>query len=529
MKDALEAFRQVVPERRRQQPRMLQIPKSGDEAFTGPAGRPLERVLDRRMLLSVIAAVVLLVGIVGASVWQSEHNAGALAAARATRVRRDASTGLLLAAQDAETSQRGYLLTGNPANLEPFEQAEQLLPGLFLRVEAGAAQDPRLVTLRQVLDAKIAELRQTINLAKAGDLPDALAIVRTNAGSVNMSWIRTIIASLEREQDGQLLQQVAAVTEGSRLLVGIDVAGLIMVLALSGLIALGLRDYLATLRQAQARTEEAYATLERNNSRLDEAVRHRTAALTAANEEIQRFAYIVSHDLRAPLVNIMGFTSELEQATAILSRHALTEDAAAELREAAQDDIPEALRFIKSSTEKMDRLISAILRLSREGRRVLAPERLDMQGLLGQLVETMRHQAERNGAEVTVGSVPDLVADRLAIEQVFGNIVENALKYLKPGRPGRVRITGQHEGTMVRFEVEDNGRGIAARDYERVFELFRRAGDQTVPGEGIGLAHVRALVRRLGGSVDCVSKLDAGSTFVVKLPAVALHDQEIDA
>ncbi len=100
----------------------------------------------------------------------------------------------------------------------------------------------------------------------------------------------------------------------------------------------------------------------------------------------------------------------------------------------------------------------------------------------------------------------------------FSNLLENALKYLQPGRPGRIEVSGRRVGRAVLYEVVDNGRGIAARDLERVFELFRRAGDQTVPGEGIGLAHVRALVRRLGGRIDCVSVEGVGSTFRVELP-----------
>ena len=107
--------------------------------------------------------------------------------------------------------------------------------------------------------------------------------------------------------------------------------------------------------------------------------------------------------------------------------------------------------------------------------------------------------------------MPDLVIDRLAVEQVFGNLAENALKYLDPGRPGRIEIAGRRQGAYVVIEVRDNGRGIAPRDHERIFELFRRAGDQTIPGEGIGLAHVRALVRRLGGRIDCQSALGAGA------------------
>ena len=474
----------------------------------------------------VVAALVLLVLIAAASIWQVNRNADALAAARATRMQRDLVASILLAVEEAETSQRGFLLTSNPDYLEPMLGAQRTLPTLFARLAADQPNGALTEELRQNVARKMAELEKTVALAKANDLTGALALVRTNVGQASMTQIRVTISSIQSALDVDLISEVAVVTRGGRLLVAIDIAGLVMVLALAGLVALGVRGYLATLRQAQRVTAEANASLECSNERLDETVRLRTADLTAANEEIQRFAYIVSHDLRAPLVNIMGFTSELEQAAGVLSQSTAMAEGSDTLREAVQQDIPEALRFIRSSTSKMDRLINAILKLSREGRRVLAPEPLDMAGLLSTMTESMQHQATQRGAVIEIGAVCNLVADRLAVDQVFTNVIDNALKYLKPGRPGVITVRGEKEGAMVRFEVADNGRGIAERDYERVFELFRRAGDQSVAGEGIGLAHVRALVRRMGGHIDCRSALDVGTTFTVRLPAVAPNVME---
>jgi signal transduction histidine kinase len=193
------------------------------------------------------------------------------------------------------------------------------------------------------------------------------------------------------------------------------------------------------------------------------------------------------------------------------------------VRTASEEDLPEAIRFIQTSTAKMDRLINAILRLSREGRRVLTPESLDMKALLANVIDSVRHQASVADADVELGAVPRLVSDRIAIEQIFSNLIENALKYLQDGRPGRISVAGGREAGLVRIDVTDNGRGIAPHDMERVFELFRRAGNQNRPGEGIGLAHVRALVRRLGGTIECRSTLGEGSTFSVRLPVVLAH------
>ena len=109
-------------------------------------------------------------------------------------------------------------------------------------------------------------------------------------------------------------------------------------------------------------------------------------------------------------------------------------EASEEVRLATAEDLPEAIRFIKASSTRMDRLIAAILRLSREGQRPLAPELLDLGALLGGLVDSVRHQAAERGTEVDVGPMPAIVADRVALEQIFGNLLDNAMKYLAPAR-----------------------------------------------------------------------------------------------
>jgi PAS domain S-box-containing protein len=285
------------------------------------------------------------------------------------------------------------------------------------------------------------------------------------------------------------------------------------------------QDALRESRERALRTEE-------ETRRLASILAERVTELDVANEEIQRFAYIVSHDLRAPLVNVMGFTSELEGAQAEIERfyrnvqQADSTMISPETRAAIESDLPEAIGFIRSSTMKMDKLIGAILKLSREGRRVLAPEPIDMVQLLESQRGSVAHQLQERGAELVIEAVPDLTSDRLAVEQIFGNLVDNAVKYLHPSRPGHIEVRGRALGANVVYEVEDNGRGIDPKDFERIFDLFRRSGAQDQQGEGIGLAHVRALVRRLGGTISVSSRLGEGSTFTVVLPSYISMNSE---
>jgi signal transduction histidine kinase len=323
--------------------------------------------------------------------------------------------------------------------------------------------------------------------------------------------------------------RTATADRTQRLASVVTVVGSALVIALAGISIFLVR------RSARAR-DEAEGLLRDNNINLEATVDERTADLREANNEIQRFAYIVSHDLRSPLVNIMGFTSELEELRAdIFRRIAALGRAAASaspLPVAAADtepalegedrqlseDFAEALGFIKSSIAKMDRLITAILNLTREGRREFEPVRIDTRELIEAIVTTVAHQASEAQAEIRIEPLPEIVSDRLALEQIFSNLIDNALKYLKPGVPGDIHVRARTKLGFAIFEIIDNGRGIDPKDHQRIFDLFRRAGTQDKPGQGIGLAHVRALVRRLGGTMSVASELHQGSTFTITLP-----------
>jgi signal transduction histidine kinase len=181
--------------------------------------------------------------------------------------------------------------------------------------------------------------------------------------------------------------------------------------------------------------------------------------------------------------------------------------------------VPEAVGFIRASTAKMDRLINAILKLSRDGRRALVPETLDMAAVVQSIADSVHHQVVEVGGEIVVRDLPTLESDRLSIEQIFGNLLDNAVKYQQPGRPVRIVVEGETtDDGRVCYRVRDNGRGVSERDHERIFELFRRAGKQDLPGEGLGLAFVRNSVRRLGGTITLESELGQGSTFHLKFP-----------
>jgi signal transduction histidine kinase len=276
--------------------------------------------------------------------------------------------------------------------------------------------------------------------------------------------------------------------------------------------------------ELESKVEERTHQLSKARDELEKRVADRTSDLTALNEELKTFAYIVSHDLRAPLINIRGFTSELKMAVGVIARSLeknpnLLDDAEGkEIAGLLKEDVPEALRFIDSSAKAMDNLINAILKLSRLEQKNFKREKMNTGAVVESVLKSLLFQIEANGTMVCVGSLPDIEADGVSMEQVFANTITNAVKYLDPTRPGKIEISGQERQDDVLFTIMDNGRGIAEDDMGKVFQIFRRAGKQDVPGEGMGLAYVQTIIRRHGGHIWLESEPGVGATFFFTIP-----------
>ncbi len=440
---------------------------------------------------------------------------------------------LLLEVRRAESSARGYLLTSGRDFLGDHQDAVAAIGPELEKLGRLTADNPvqrdNVHKLRAAIETRLAQFVREMDSVKAGNPHAAIDEVRGAAADNTTAAIRNVASAMVFEEN-RLFEMRSASAERSQQLASIaTVAGSALVIALAGISMMLLR------RSARAR-DEAEVLLRDANLNLEATVDERTADLREANDEIQRFAYIVSHDLRSPLVNIMGFTSELDELRhdifnriASLGRAAAnsspptivageTEPVLEGVDQKLSEEFSEALSFIKSSIAKMDRLISAILNLTREGRRQFEPVSVDMRQLMEGIVATLAHQAAEAEATIHIGNLPNLVSDRLALEQIFSNLVDNAIKYLKPGVPGEISVNGRTKLGFAIFEISDNGRGIDPKDHQRIFDLFRRAGTQDKPGQGIGLAHVRALVRRLGGTMSVASELNSGSTFTITLP-----------
>lgn len=478
----------------------------------------------RSTLIMLTVGVLILLGIVASTIWlvtESRERFDNVVVARSIRSN---SADLLSTMQDAETGQRGYLLSQEDSFLNPYKTALATLTARQEALGRSVANSPkfsaRLPELNRLITLKTEEMNRTLELVGNGRAAEAISIVRAGSGQRSMDGIRELLSGFMVESELDLQRGIDEQSSAIAALQRATIVGAVAIVAVLGGAIFIIFQHVRDLSTARRKVELL-------NASLEERVNERTEDLIRANQEIQRFAYIVTHDLRAPLVNIMGFTSELETSLKAIQGYILndgeplTEEDAKLARSAASEDLPEAISFIRSSTKKMDGLINAILKISRDGRRELKPEPINLKALLEVSAASINHQiAELDGKVDISGKMPKVTTDRLSLEQIFGNLFDNAVKYASPDRPLELSVRAFNDGyKFIRVEVSDNGRGISEDDLERVFELFRRSGQQDKPGEGIGLAHVRSLIRKLGGDIFVKSAFGKGSTFVLRLPS----------
>ncbi len=255
--------------------------------------------------------------------------------------------------------------------------------------------------------------------------------------------------------------------------------------------------------------------------RAEENILHLNRELTEKNRELEQIVYVASHDLRSPLVNIQGFGKELQRTAEEMFHQIRESDDMQDLREKTdsfyQADIQESLAYIFKSASRMDMLLSGLLRLSRLGRAAMNIRQISMSTMMSDILNTFEYRIKQMGAEVELGNLPDCFGDEIMLNQVFSNLIDNALKFSHPDRKCFIHIYGIAKNSENVYCAEDNGIGIAEEYHSRIFEIFNRL-DAKMPGEGLGLSIIRKIVEKHGGSIRVESEAGNGSRFYVSVP-----------
>jgi signal transduction histidine kinase len=441
---------------------------------------------------------------------------------------------------ESDSQVRSLVLSDMPANSDLYrrvmEQAPRQIEELRMLVSDNARQTPRIEDLtarsREFLDW-MAEEEDRIRSGRRDR-----AAARIEHGAELLKAMRATIDGFLREEERLDRDRMETLRASSVqqvwTLIGGGAAIVVSTLTLALVFLQGIIRRLAVLRDNARRFSEGRPLKEPLTGRdeiteVDRAFHEMADNLNQQKQENEMFVYSVSHDLRSPLVNLQGFSEELSLSCRDLETLFNGEDVPAGIRERGlrlmTSDIEESIRFIQTAVGRLARIIDALLRLSRAGRVEYQWQSVNVASTVRKIIEALHDSISDKGAEVDVDDLPPSWGDPTALEQIFANLIGNAVQYLDPGRPGRIKIgtsvldgPGTPPGLQV-YYVRDNGLGIPPAYHQRMFTAFNRLHADAAQGEGIGLALVRRMVGRHGGRIWLESAAGTGTTFFVALPS----------
>ncbi|ADQ80302.1 PAS/PAC sensor signal transduction histidine kinase [Paludibacter propionicigenes WB4] len=244
--------------------------------------------------------------------------------------------------------------------------------------------------------------------------------------------------------------------------------------------------------------------------------------ITDKNKELENYLYVASHDLRSPLINIQGFSQRLQKQSedikAILADSKSESEKKAEIDKITNEGMPKTVDFILSNVSKMDTLIKSLLQISRSGRLMLNVNKIDMNQLINKIIAAHNYQITELSAQVIIQNLDYCYGDENQLNQLFSNIIDNALKYHDPNRLLKIEISSEVQYKKVRYAISDTGIGISSHSFEKIWDVFYRVDAKSSQvGEGIGLSIAKRIASKHNGKIWVESVEGKGSTFFIEL------------
>ncbi len=253
------------------------------------------------------------------------------------------------------------------------------------------------------------------------------------------------------------------------------------------------------------------------------ALKRMFAELDNTNKMNEQIINTVSHDIRAPLFSIEGYSKEIAASAKELDSVCQKMNLPKKIKDTASrminEVLPDSTKYINAGINKINSLVAGLLRFSLTGRMELHKEQLDMKSTMSYIVDIFEFPARMQGTKIRVSELPPCIGDRSQIDQVFSNLIDNALKYIDPSRPGLILITGHKNNKQVTYCVKDNGIGIFSEHHEKIFNMFHQIIPSESEGEGLGLSIVQKIIERHEGKIWLKSVPGKGSSFFLSLPS----------
>jgi signal transduction histidine kinase len=411
---------------------------------------------------------------------------------------RSSLSNLLAFTQDAETSERGFLLTGDERFLGPYQQAKLQIKTQIELCRNMFKDHPELrdnvEQLIHRIQYKFDQVEKALATQRTAGFAAALQYVRSGADQDTMDEIRRSIDSMQL----QLGKELTNAHDRQR---SFDRAVFIFFLVSTAVTIIVLISLYHTLLDYIHGQDAARGELAALNQDLERRIEERTRELQQSNDELQQFAYVASHDLQEPLRTITSFTQLL----------------AARYKGKLDEDADEFIRYIVTSSRRMGDLINGLLALVRLRKSGQPSAAVPFERIIRDAETSLQASIRESGAIIESGELPALVVDSVQMTQLFQNLISNAIKYRGKKTP-LIRIEAVRKSSEWTFSVADNGQGFDQKYAERIFGLFQRLHDREVDGTGMGLSIARKIIERHGGKIWAESEKGIGSTFYFSLP-----------